>query len=381
MEKIDLEVKILDETYKEDFDKIVSHPIQSWAWGEFKKEFGAIPERIGSFENEKLIKGMQIIFSKLPKVPYTIGYCAKGRIPVLKEIALLEELAKKYKAVFIKIEPDFAIPVFKSKEDAEKDFISSEEFHNKFFFNEEKYLFSQNARRGSAVFKEYNFLLEIEKSEEELQASFNSKTRYNIRLAEKRGVKIKDNSTQEGIENYIRLMEETTKRQGFLNHNADYFRKLFSVFPKERLRIFEAVYEDTVLTSWILFNFNGKLYYPYGASSNMHRDLMPNNLIMWEAVKYGKRLNCKIFDLWGCLGPAPDKKDPWYGFHKFKAGYNPQLMQYIGTYDFVYKPVLYSLFNIADKIRKNRLQKKKQKIKEKESAASLQSSEANSSHK
>ena len=200
-------------------------------------------------------------------------------------------------------------------------------------------------------FEKYNFLLNIEKPEEDLLASFHSKTRYNIRLAEKKGVSIIDKSTEEGMEDYIRLMEETTKRQGFFNHNAKYFQNLFKIFPKNSLKILEAVYNEEVLTAWILFNFNGKLYYPYGASGNNHRELMPNNLIMWEAIKYGKNLNCSVFDLWGCLGPNPNTADSWYGFHKFKSGYNPQLVEYIGTFDFVYKPFMYKLFNIADKIR------------------------------
>ena len=153
------------------------------------------------------------------------------------------------------------------------------------------------------------------------------------------------------MEDYIRLMEETTKRQGFFNHNGEYFRQMFKIFPKDTLRIFEAVYKEEVLTAWILFKFNGKLYYPYGASGNNHRELMPNNLIMWKAIQYGKESNCSVFDLWGCLGPNPDTTDSWYGFHKFKAGYNPELVEYIGTFDFVYKPFMYKLFNLADKIR------------------------------
>ena len=205
--------------------------------------------------------------------------------------------------------------------------------------------------------------MDIDKTEEALQASFNSKTRYNIRLAEKRGVTITDNSTKQGIEDYVRLMEETTKRQGFFNHNGQYFKTLFNLFPKDRIRVFEAVYEGQVLTAWILFNFNGRLYYPYGASSNLHREVMPNNLIMWEAIRFGRRQGCSVFDLWGCLGPTPDTKDAWYGFHKFKAGYSPRLMQYIGTYDFVYKPCLYKLFTAADTLRRRLLQRKKEKIK------------------
>ena len=333
------EAKLLTIEYKDEFDKVVSHPIQSWAWGDFKESMGAVPERIGFFENGKLVGGLQIIFSKLSKTKYTVGYSAKGIIPDNAKLEIIKETAKKHNAIFIKIEPDVYEPV------------SNENKITKSFIETEKYILSNGGVRGKPLFTKYDFHLDINKDCDELLASFHSKTRYNIRLAEKKGVKIIDNTTEKGMEDYIRLMEETTKRQGFFNHNAKYFQNLFKIFPKNSLKILEAVYNEEVLTAWILFNFNGKLYYPYGASGNNHRELMPNNLIMWEAIKYGKNLNCSVFDLWGCLGPNPNTADSWYGFHKFKSGYNPQLVEYIGTFDFVYKPFMYKLFNIADKIR------------------------------
>ena len=333
------ETKFLTDEYKDEFDKLVSHPIQSWVWGDFKESMGAVTERIGFFEDGKLKSGIQIIFSKIPKTNYTVGIASKTVMPEQEHIEALKEAAKKHRAVFIKVEPDVFSPVQK--------YNSLEEPIE----NKKKFLLKNGAKNGKPFFEKYNFLLNIEKPEEDLLASFHSKTRYNIRLAEKKGVSIIDNSTEEGMEDYIRLMEETTKRQGFFNHNGEYFRRMFKIFPTDTLRIFEAVYKEEVLTAWILFKFNGKLYYPYGASGNNHRELMPNNLIMWEAIKYGKELNCSVFDLWGCLGPNPNTADSWYGFHKFKAGYNPQLVEYIGTFDFVYKPLMYKLFNFADKIR------------------------------
>lgn len=344
------ETKFLTDEYKDEFDKLVCHPIQSWIWGDFKKSMGAATERIGFFEDGKLKSGIQIIFSKIPKTNYTVGIASKTLMPEQEHIEALKEAAKKHRAVFIKIEPDIFKPVQKDKSIKEDPYLEADSLET--LIEEKKnFLFKNGAKNGKPFFEKYNFILDIEKTEEELLASFHSKTRYNIRLAEKKGVTIIDNSTEEGMEDYIRLMEETTKRQGFFNHNGEYFRRMFKIFPKDNLRIFEAVYNDEVLTAWILFNFNGKLYYPYGASSNSHRELMPNNLIMWKAIQYGKNLNCSSFDLWGCLGPNPDTNDSWYGFHKFKSGYNPQLVEYIGTFDFVYKPFMYKMFNIADKIR------------------------------
>ena len=353
------ETKFLTAEYREEFDSLVSHPIQSWIWGDFKENMGAVPERIGFFEDGKLKSGIQIIFSKIPKTNYTVGIASKTLMPEFEHIEALKEAAKKHRAVFIKVEPDVFSPVQKDKslEDASSETASLEAAPSEAGFLEEpiedkkKFLLKNGAKNGKPFFEKYNFILDIDRTEEELLSSFHSKTRYNIRLAEKKGVSIIDKSTEEGMEDYIRLMEETTKRQGFFNHNGEYFRRMFKIFPTDTLRIFEAVYKEEVLTAWILFKFNGKLYYPYGASGNNHRELMPNNLIMWKAIQYGKELNCSVFDLWGCLGPNPDTTDSWYGFHKFKAGYNPELVEYIGTFDFVYKPFMYKLFNLADKIR------------------------------
>ena len=94
--------------------------------------------------------------------------------------------------------------------------------------------------------------------------------------------------------------------------------------------------------------FNGKLYYPYGASRSVHRDVMASNLMMWEMIQFGKQQGCDTFDMWGSLGPDPDKKDPWFGFHKFKEGYGGTLMEFVGTYDLVLDPIMYKIFRIAE---------------------------------
>lgn len=337
-----IEVKILDETFIAEYDLIASHPIQSWAWGEFKKSFGAKVERLGVFENNKLIDGIQIVFSKLPKVNLTVGYAGRCSIKYKELIYAMKEVAKKHNAIFIKTEPN----VFRNV-DIETGLAENDEKFKKL----KNFLLESGGKQGKALFTVHDFHLDLQPSEEVLMKSFHSKTRYNTRLAERKGVTVLENSTKEGMKNYVRLMEETTARQGFFNHNETYFLKLLEYFPKDRITILEAHYEGQILTAWVLFKFNGKLYYPYGASSNENRNVMPNNLVMWTAIQYGKKHLCTNFDLWGCLGPKPDENDSWFGFHKFKAGYNPQLVEYVGTYDFVYKSFLYKMFNLANNIR------------------------------
>ncbi|MBI3341536.1 peptidoglycan bridge formation glycyltransferase FemA/FemB family protein, partial [Candidatus Curtissbacteria bacterium] len=105
------------------------------------------------------------------------------------------------------------------------------------------------------------------------------------------------------------------------------------------------------LVAWMLFNFGDTLYYPYGGSSDLHRDVMASNLIAWEAIKLGQKLKLKAFDMWGALGPNADPKDAWFGFHRFKSGYGPRNVEYIGSFDLVVNKPLYHLLNIADQLR------------------------------
>ena len=121
--------------------------------------------------------------------------------------------------------------------------------------------------------------------------------------------------------------------------------------PTGIAHLLKAVYQNKVLVTWILFTFNKVLYYPYGASSHKHRNTMASNLMMWEAIRFGKKEGCQTFDLWGTPGPNPKPNDPWYGFHRFKMGYHPQIIEFIGTYDLVLKPYLYQFYKLADKLR------------------------------
>ena len=93
------------------------------------------------------------------------------------------------------------------------------------------------------------------------------------------------------------------------------------------------------------------MYYPYGASSREHREVMAPNLLLWKLIKWGKQHGIKTFNLWGALGPNPDSHDSWFGFHRFKSGFAPKLVEYVGSYDLVIQPFLYKLYCIADSIR------------------------------
>ncbi|MCJ7804231.1 peptidoglycan bridge formation glycyltransferase FemA/FemB family protein, partial [Patescibacteria group bacterium] len=115
--------------------------------------------------------------------------------------------------------------------------------------------------------------------------------------------------------------------------------------------LFLAKYQNQVLATYIFFVFNKVLYYPYGASTREYRETMPTYALFWEAIKFGQKMGCQLFDMWGSPGPNPSPRDPWYGFHQFKEGFGGELVKFIGTYDLVINPSLYFLFNLANNLR------------------------------
>lgn len=321
---------------KEAYNSVVDHPLQSWEWGEFRKQTGLKIERLGFYESGKLKAGVQATFHPIPLIGKTAGYVPKGYMPDDEQLAALKQLGSQNNALFIKLEPNVSNPV------------ESESAHHQIA----QYLLKNNCQAGRPLFTKYTFVLDLTKSEEQLFSQLSSKTRYNVNLAYKKGVRIIENSTAEGMETYIKILEATTERQGFYAHGPSYFRTMWESLGKSgMLRIFHASYEGQILTAWIMFVFNNVLYYPYGASIREHRDVMANNLLMWEMIKFGKSLNCEKFDMWGSLGPDPDPKHPWFGFHRFKKGYGGVLHETLGTYDLIVDNRFYGLFRIAEDIR------------------------------
>ncbi|MDR0463498.1 MAG: aminoacyltransferase [Treponema sp.] len=334
-----MQVRSISESEKDIFNSVVTHPLQSYDWGEFKKATGQKIERIGIFDNEKLVNAFQVSFHKIPVIGRTAGYIPKGCMPDADQLTALKEAARKNKAVFIKLEPDIA---------------AAAEISENILKSKKDFLLQNKAVNGKNLFTKFNFHLDLTPGIDDIFSNLKSKTRYNVRLAMKKGVQVVEDTSEKGMETYIRLMQETTSRQKFFSHTPQYYRTMWETIGRKEnsmMHIFHAMYNDQSLTSWIIFLFNGKLYYPYGASSDAFREVMASNLMMWDMIKYGHENKCVCFDLWGSLGKNPDIKDPWYGFHHFKEGYNPALMENIGTYDLVYNKFLYKSFNAADKLR------------------------------
>ncbi len=290
---------------------MISHPLQTTEWEQFRKTMGITTVRAG---------GGFVTFHNVPYTPWTIGYFPKGPLPNQKMIDELITLGKENHAIFIQLEPNVT-----------KGVVPLPHSHH-------------------PLFTKYTFILDLTKSEDTLLAAMHPKTRYNIRVAQKHSVTIREDNG--AFEDYLRLTKETTSRQGFFAHNEAYHRSMWDVMHKAGIaHLFTATYNGEVLSAWIVFVWKDTVYYPYGASSRNHREVMAPTLMLWEIAKWAKKKGCKNFDLWGAMGPNPDTKDPWYGFHRFKEGFSPKLVEFIGSYDLVINKPLYFLYTIADSLR------------------------------
>lgn len=297
-----------------------SHPLQSEAWGSFRWAMGIDVVRTNNW---------LLTFHTIPFTPYTIGYFPKGPIPSAAMLAKLATLARQKKAIFIQLEPNV---------------LSSTKLRS--------YEAAKLRPSHHPLFTKYTFVLDLTKSEEELLQAMHPKTRYNIRVAQKHRVVIKEDNSNEAFTEYLKLTAETTRRQGFYAHNEAYHTTMWHIMKKAGIaHLFTAAYQGSTLAAWIIFAWQDTVYYPYGASSGEHRDVMAPNLLLWEIARWAKSKGYKKFDLWGSLGPHPDEHDPWYGFHRFKQGFNPALVEFVGSFDLILNPILYHFYRIADKIR------------------------------
>lgn len=335
-----MEVKDITEKDKDAFNNIAPHPLQSYEWGDFREKTGVKVIRRGFFEKDKLVTGFQLTIHPIPHIPWTIGYLPKGLLPVKEVLRELHAIGKKEKCIFIQLEPNISQEAGQEKL---KDVMRNSQFAIK--------------PSCHPLFTKYTFVLDITKTEQELLAGMHAKTRYNIKVAQKHDVQTDEDNSDEAFAKYWHLTEETTKRQKFYAHTKTYHELQWKIFKHTddthalTSHLFVGKYQKEILTTLMLFAYHDTLYYPYGASSNEYRNVMHSTITMWEAILYGKKLGLKKFDLWGALGENPDPQDPWFGFHRFKQGFGPQLIEFIGSYDLVINPVLYKLFVVSDKLR------------------------------
>lgn len=292
------------------------HLLQSNEWAKFRELWGTKVVKAGN---------AQFTVHPIPHTNLTIGYMARA-FPKDVDWKLLKEKAVEEKCVFIKFEPN------------------SETFTPPKGFRVVK---------GERMFAYATYLIDLTKNEEDLLKAMHPKTRYNINLARRKGVEIKIGHTDEMVEEFLKLFHETCKRHKVFIHPDSYYKTIFDVFrEKEKAEIVTGYFEKKPLASMMLLEHGKTLFYPYGGSTHIHKEVMAFYLVMWESILLGKKRGLKVYDMWNCLPPEIENPShPWYGFHKFKKGFHGDLIRFPGAFDIVFMPQIYPFVIALNKSR------------------------------
>lgn len=314
---------------------------QSPEWGKVKSSW--INEIVlANDSNGNIIGSISVLIRKIP-VFGTLMYSSRGPIcdihnkEVLKELTEgLKELAKKYNAFVLKIEPD----------------IKSDDKEFRKIVEELEYKIKDDAKNfEEEIQPRYVFRLDIKgKTKEEIFENFHSKTRYNIRLASKKGVIVKHGDKND-LKDFHKIMVETGKRDGFMIRPLEYFEKMYDELAPKSMELLMAYYEDKPIAGIIPIMYGNKTWYLYGASSNQYRNLMPNYLLQWEAIQEAIEKGHDMYDFRGVSGVV-DESHPQYGLYRFKKGFGAEFTEFIGEIYIPFKPLTYKSYKLSEKMYK-----------------------------
>ncbi|MBN2057863.1 MAG: peptidoglycan bridge formation glycyltransferase FemA/FemB family protein [Candidatus Saganbacteria bacterium] len=314
-----------------------SSPIlQSFEWGELKSLFSWEPLRIAVEDNGKLVAGVSILKKKIPYIGYSVFYAPRGPLVSLANreqveflLSAIEEEADAYKAISLKIDPE--VPDVSADQSPALETLKTLGF----------------VRSAKQVQPRATFLLDLTRDSADILKSFEEKTRYNVRLAIKKDVTIKEDASEKGVNLFFNIYQETAGRDKFMIHPLKYYQSIRELlFKKNMGSCFIAYYNERAVGAVIVFCFGSRVWYMYGASRSEHRNVMPNHLLHWYIIQWAKAKGYKIYDLWGIpVDPRPEH--PLYGVYRFKKGFNGKQVRFIGAYDFPYSPLFYNLFEFG----------------------------------
>jgi lipid II:glycine glycyltransferase (peptidoglycan interpeptide bridge formation enzyme) len=313
--------------------------LQSFEWGDLKSRYGWKPTRIYAEEGGEIVAAASLLRRTIPKIGRCILYAPRGPVLDTQDTELvtafcgfIRQEARKMGAILVKIDPP--VPVEDAAGEAN---LRSAGFR---LVTAEGF----GGTQPKAVMQ-----LDLDKTEDDLMASFHQKWRYNIRLAEKKGVTVRPDCPRSDLPAFYELLRETCKRDGFLVRDLSYFENMWdALVPAGYMRLCMTYLDDRPIAGAIVYIFGDKAMYTYGASSNEHRNVMPNHLMQWTLIQWARQSGCKWYDFRG-VSPRRDASDEDHlqGLNRFKAGFSPRYVEYIGEYDMPLSPTLYWLWTAA----------------------------------
>jgi lipid II:glycine glycyltransferase (peptidoglycan interpeptide bridge formation enzyme) len=304
-----------------------AHILQTAAWGDLKSAFGWRVRRVSHDDC-----GAQILFRQLP-LGFSLAYIAKGPLGSTQQWQNLwseiDALCRKERSVLLIVEPDLWQGDFSGRNQP----------------------IPRGFRCGVRNIQPLRtIVVDLLAGEAEILARMKQKTRYNIRLASKRGIRV---TTSSDIELFHRLMIETGVRDQFGVHSQAYYQLAYDLFnPAGNCEIFLADYQGKPVAALMVFSYKKRAWYFYGASSNEYREYMPTYLLQWEAIRWAKAIGCQEYDLWGVPdfeesaleGEFNNRSDGLWGVYRFKRGFGGQLRRSVDPWERVYNPVIYALY-------------------------------------
>ena len=317
------------EEWKEFLNKYPqTHIFQTASWGTLKADFGWAPKflRQGNL-------GSMVLFRRLP-LGLSVAYIPRGPIGEGDWGAFwssVDDLCAQEKAIFLRVEPDIWEP---------KDQGSIHQILPGFI------------KTSHTIQPPRTVLIDIQGPEDEILMAMKSKTRYNIRLAGRKDVVVQQS---EDVKTFHKMMLTTGDRDEFGIHSLDYYQRAYELFSREGdCVLLIATYNDQPLAGLMAFARGDTAWYFYGASTNQERSRMPTYLLQWEAILWAKNKGCKTYDLWG-IPDFPeetledeflDRSDGLWGVYRFKRGFGGGISRTIGTWDRIYRPGGYKLYQL-----------------------------------
>ena len=366
------------------------HFLQSFEWGQVKAKYGWKPyyavwtrDRFSIISDQSSVPDNAVAACLILKrtIPIrglaarlSVLYCPKGPLLDWSNTSLckrvlddLQAFAKKQGAIFLKLDPDVVLGTGVPGADG-----STEE-------NGGAELQSELARRGWVYSSDQiqfrnSVLIDLTASEEEMLGRMKQKTRYNVRLAEKKGVTVRAGTTDD-LPMLYKMYAETSVRDGFVIRDENYYQTVWTTFmASAQSPIPDSQFPSTIpliaevdglpVAGIFLFTFAGRAYYVYGMSREAHREKMPTYLLQWEAMKRAKSAGCTVYDLWG----APetfDESDSMWGVYRFKDGLGGKVVRTLGAWDYAPNKFWYKMYSeilprVLDVMRSRGKQKTKQ---------------------
>jgi lipid II:glycine glycyltransferase (peptidoglycan interpeptide bridge formation enzyme) len=309
-----------------------AHLLQTSSWAEFKQAFGWSPVRVQADHC-----AAQILLRRLP-LGLCIAYLPKGPLgSQWQELwPQVDTLCRRQRAIFLQVEPDLFEPL-------------PAEVCTQWLAGFEPEEHTIQPRR--------TIVIDLTQDEAQLLAAMKQKTRYNIRLAERHGVTVRPSAD---IAGFYRLMQTTSKRDGFALHSKDYYQRVYEIFaPRGQAVLLEAVLDEQPLAYLMAFLQHERAWYFYGASDDEHRNLMPTYLLQWEAMRWAKANGAKLYDLWGIPDAEEEileeqftqRSDGLWGVYRFKRGFGGQVRRSAPAFIRVYNPLLYKAYQLMQSRR------------------------------